>query len=156
MTALHLFEPNTPFGSLLRREIDPFLREGRGRSSAPASIFESEDGFQLVLEAPGLSHADLDIKIEKNHLIVSGEKKAPEVGDGRFLINERSFGGFSRAFKLSDTINQDAIEAGFENGVLTVVLPKVPEVQPKSVKVNAKAPESVLVKPIKTEVETDA
>ena len=146
MTALTYFHAR-PFGPFLK-DVSQLLDEGMRASgrvtSVPSSILESDLSYTLTVEAPGLGKDDLAIQVEENQLVISGEKKAPENlnDDGHYLVNERSFGKFSRAFRLSDSVDQEKIEAGFENGVLTVILPKLAKVPPRSVEISGTTPEA--------------
>ena len=81
------------------------------------------------MELPGVDKENIKIKFEKNILTVSGEKKKPsEKSEGKnIFIGERRFGKFERSFTLSDTVDSNNIEAKFENGVLSILVPKLVE-----------------------------
>lgn len=99
-------------------------------------VRETEDVFLLVAELPGISKDDLKIEFEDNVLRISGERKSANEGDDvNVLRSERIFGKFNRSFKVNTRVNADKIEAGYENGLLTITLPKAEEVKPKSIKV---------------------
>lgn len=160
MTALHYFHTR-PFGPFLKEVsslLDDGVRSSIRTASIPTSIYETEAAYTLTIEAPGLGKDDLAIQIEKNQLIISGEKKASQElnEEGRFLLNERTGGNFSRAFRISDVVDQEKIEAGFENGVLTIVLPKLAKVPPRSIDISASAPEASPLEVKETEPELDA
>ena len=128
-----LFEP----WSDLRREIDrvfdsavtgmPFGSNGQSQYVPAMDIEETSDKIRLTLEVPGVSPEDLEITVENNLLTVSGEKRfRRESGkdrEGSHLI-ERRYGRFERSVMLPETVDADSIAAHFENGVLTVELPK--------------------------------
>ncbi len=99
-------------------------------------VRETEDAFLLVAELPGISKDDLNIEFEDNVLRISGERKSKtEDEKTNVLRSERIFGKFRRTFKVNTRVNADKIEAGYENGLLTITLPKAEEVKPKSIKV---------------------
>lgn len=101
-------------------------------------VRETEDAFLLVAELPGISKDDLTIEFEDDVLRISGERKSnTEDEKTNVLRSERIFGKFRRSFKVSTRVNADKIEAGYENGLLTITLPKAEEVKPKSIKIKA-------------------
>jgi HSP20 family protein len=109
------------------------------RAWAPAvDVTEEEKAFHISLEIPGVKPEDVKIHLDGNRLIVSGEKRQEvEERTDRLHRFERRFGSFSRTFTLPETVNAEAIEARAQNGVLTLVLPKTPKAQPKTIPVSA-------------------
>lgn len=105
---------------------------------APAvDIYEAENELVLKADLPEISEKDLDIRVENNMLTVRGERKFEQkVKEDNYLRIERTYGSFSRSFSLPSTINTEAIQADYKNGVLTVQLPKRAESKPKQVKIN--------------------
>jgi len=119
-----------------------------GRSSesdlttwAPAvDIQETENELMLKADLPGIEEKDIDVRIENNTLTIRGERKfEKQVNEDNYLRVDRSYGSFSRSFSLPNTINTEAINAEYKNGVLTVQMPKRAESKPKQVKVNVEA-----------------
>ncbi len=102
------------------------------------NVSETKDGLELTAELPGLSREDLSIEVENNVLTISGEK-TEQVTEGeeerRYHVWERSYGSFRRSFSLPQTISGDDIAATFENGVLTVLLPKAPEAKGRTIEI---------------------
>jgi len=91
----------------------------------------------IKADLPDITEKDLDVRVENNMLTVRGERKfEQQVKEDSYLRMERSYGSFSRSFSLPNTINTEAIQADYRNGVLTVTLPKRVESKPKQVKVN--------------------
>lgn len=133
-----LDEMNSRLGRLL---LDPVFPEStNGGSWMPAvNVEETADHIILTAELPGLSHEDIDIQIENNVLSLSGEKRETrEESDGndrRYHMWERRWGRFERAFTLPRTVRSEQIEASFRDGVLTVHMPKAPEVRGRKVEV---------------------
>jgi HSP20 family protein len=106
-------------------------------SWAPAvDIYEDEKQLVLTAELPGINEKDVDIKIEDNTLIIHGERKLEkETREENYHRIERAYGSFYRSFTLPNHIDQDKIQAEHENGVLKIVMPKKPELQPRKVKI---------------------
>jgi HSP20 family protein len=100
-------------------------------------IYETENELVLKVDLPGIDEKDLDVRVENNMLTIRGERKVEEkVKEDNYLRIERSYGSFSRSFSLPTTVNTEAINAQYTNGVLTVELAKRAESKPKQVKVN--------------------
>lgn len=130
--AQRLFEPL----SWLRSEFDRFFDDlsGRsfepslwhGRSRLPALEMEATDsGYRLTAELPGMTADDVEIDVTEGILTISGEKKEQrEEKDKGFMFTERSYGRFERRVQLPSGADEDKIEAHFENGVLTLDIPR--------------------------------
>jgi HSP20 family protein len=103
----------------------------------------SESGHELVVKAdlPGIDPKELDIRVENNVLTIRGERKfEKKIEQDNYLRVERTYGSFSRSFSLANTVNPEGIKADYQNGVLTLVVPKREEAKPKQIKVNVGAP----------------
>lgn len=103
------------------------------------NIHENNDGFHLELNVPGISKEDLKLNVEKGLLTISFEKKeSTEDSNYKTLRREFSLKSFKRSFTLSDNINLDGVQAKYENGVLSVFLPKKEElkIQPKQISIS--------------------
>jgi|AMZC01.1.fsa_nt_AMZC01002260.1_7 HSP20 family protein len=102
----------------------------------PMDVMEDENGLTVRVELPGLTAEDVSVEVEGDLLTISGEFKAAEEREGvRYYLRERCAGPFRRSLRLSDTVDVEHISATFENGVLTLALPKRPEAQPKRIEV---------------------
>jgi HSP20 family protein len=125
---------NRVFGDMLERAGD----ESNLTPWAPAvDIFET--GHELVVKAdlPDVNPQDLDIRVENNILTIRGERKFENKTNGEdYLRVERAYGPFSRSFSLANSVKSDAIKADYQNGVLTLSIPKREEAKPKQIKVN--------------------
>src|SRR5580704_2444950 len=109
---------------------------------APAvDIFENEHELTVKADLPDVNPKDLDIRVENNILTIRGERKFEKKStEGNYLRVERSYGSFARSFSLANTVNSEAIKADYQNGVLTLVIPKREEAKPKQIKVNVGTP----------------
>ena len=109
---------------------------------APAvDIYETEQELVVKADLPEVNPQDLDIRVENNILTIRGERKFEnKVNEENYLRIERSYGSFSRSFSLANSVNSDAIKADYQNGVLTLSIPKREEAKPKQIKVNVEKP----------------
>jgi len=109
---------------------------------APAvDIFETEQELVVKADLPDVDPKALDIRVENNILTIRGERKFENrVNEENYLRVERAYGAFSRSFSLANTVNSDAIKAEYQNGVLTLTVPKREEAKPKQIKVNVETP----------------
>jgi HSP20 family protein len=126
---------NRVFGDLLERAGD----ESNLTPWAPAvDIFETEHELVVRADLPGVNPQDLDIRVENNILTIRGERKfdSNKVNEENYLRVERAYGPFSRSFSLANSVKSDAIKADYQNGVLTLSIPKREEAKPKQIKVN--------------------
>jgi len=101
--------------------------------SPAVDVKETEKEYLFHFDLPGLSDKDIEIKLTGRELYVSGERKPTEKEDSRSHRNERYFGQFERSFVLPEEVNSDKIDAEFRDGVLTIRIPKVEAVQPKTI-----------------------
>ena len=98
---------------------------GIGAWTPVADVYEEPGRVVFCLELPGLSQPDIDVRIENDELCVEGERRMDRGGAGeQFHRVERSYGRFSRRFRLPSHVDRTSVAAGYENGVLTVTLGK--------------------------------
>ena len=96
------------------------------------NIKENETNFKLEVYAPGLTKEDFKVEISQKTLSVSCEKQFEnEVNNDQYSRKEFSSSSFKRTFNLPESVNYDAIQANYENGVLNISLPKREEALPK-------------------------
>ena len=109
---------------------------------APAvDVYETEHELVVKADLPEADPKDLDIRVENNILTISGERKfEKKVNEENYLRVERSYGSFARSFTLASTVNPEAIKTDYQNGVLTLSIPKREEAKPKQIKVNVGTP----------------
>lgn len=105
---------------------------------APAvDIYEAQNELVAKVDLPGVEERDIDIRLENNTLTIRGERKVEKtVDEENYLRIERAYGSFTRTFSLPNTVNPEAISASYNQGVLTVHMPKREESKPKQVKIN--------------------
>ena len=109
---------------------------------APAvDIYETEHELVVKADLPDVNPQDLDIRVENNILTIRGERKFEnKVKEENYLRVESAYGSFSRSFSLANSVKLDAIKADYQNGVLTLSIPKREEAKPKQIKVNMGKP----------------
>jgi HSP20 family protein len=99
-------------------------------------VFENPEAVKIVAEIPGVDPKDVKLSIENSVLTIRGEKKqVAEEKTERVHRYERSYGVFERTFALPNTVDPDRIEARYDAGVLTVVLPKAERARPREIPV---------------------
>ncbi len=142
---------------LLRREMDRVFEgffpnrsdanEGTDGGSAVwaprADVAETEDGYLLSMDLPGVKAEDLDVTYEDGVLKISGERSlAREHESGQYHRIERAYGRFFRSFRFGENADPDKIEADFDGGVLTLRVGKAEQSRPRRIEVGSRAGQS--------------
>lgn len=96
-------------------------------------LFENEDNYVATVELPGFKPGDIAIDLQNGVLTLSGERK--QEGEGAFR-HERPTGRFSRRVELPKRIDAERVTAGYQDGLLTVTLPKAADTKPRKVSIN--------------------
>ena len=125
------------------REFDRFFDATRRLSSSGWSplvdVSETDDHFVVSAELPGLSAADVSVSVTDGVLSLGGEKKEEHKegvdGSNRHVV-ERRYGSFQRAFTLPRGVDAARVSAKFDDGVLTVELPKAEAAKPRTIKIS--------------------
>lgn len=127
----------------LTRGLGRFFDEPTHQGWMPAvNVEEKADEIVLTAELPGLGPDNVEIELENNILTVRGEKREErEEGseESRYHVWERRYGTFQRSFTVPRTVSAEGIDAHFDNGLLTVHLPKAPEAKGRKIAINTKA-----------------
>jgi HSP20 family protein len=136
---LEINDPFRPF----ERMMETFWRGWPSRYNTETSrailqpamdVVESDNQLTIRLDLPGLKPEDVHVEMENGVLTISGEvgDTVEKEGD-RYHYRERSYGSFQRSLRLPNTFDAENIDASFENGVLNITLPKLPQAQPKQI-----------------------
>ncbi len=138
------FRGTSPDSQLNRLFSDFFARATQEQNLttwAPAvDIYEGENELVVKADLPDVKPEELDIRVANNILTIRGERKfEKKVDEKNYLRVERAYGSFARSFSLANTVNTDAIQADYKDGVLTLSVPKREEAKPKQIKVNVSA-----------------
>jgi HSP20 family protein len=112
---------------------------GRQESWLPAvDVFDTQDAVVLKAELAGMKPDDIQIEVEDNVLTIKGERNFEEkVDEERYYRVERRFGAFQRSLALPQGVKADQIEAAYDEGILTVTVPKAEQEKPKRIEVQA-------------------
>ena len=102
--------------------------------SPAADIAQTEDSYSLTVDLPGLSREDIDVTVEDHVLTLSGERRIEREGQSMDRI-ERVHGRFARRFHLPTDIDASAVSAEFENGVLSIVIPKAEDTKARKIEI---------------------
>ena len=103
----------------------------------PVDIQETEDAYRIHAELPGMTKDDIQITLENNVLRLSGERKfEKDTKQENYHRIERTYGAFSRSFALPTQVSPDKVEAKFENGVLSIVVPKAEQAKPRKIAIS--------------------
>jgi HSP20 family protein len=107
-------------------DLDPFWRRELSVSGVPAvDIAEKDSAYEITAELPGMEEKDIDVELSDGMLAIKGEKKEEKEEKKKdYYLSERRFGSFRRSFRVPESVDADKIEAQFQNGVLTLILPK--------------------------------
>lgn len=136
--------------SAMERMLDAMMdnrsRLLRGASNDTATghlaldIVENEGAYTVTTALPGVNADDIKVNLHEDVLTISAEipQRTTEQKDGeRVLLRERTWGKFSRSVRLPNAVNGESVEATFDNGVLTLTLPKAENALPRSIPVKA-------------------
>ncbi len=119
--------------------IDDRLNFGEGHAmAAPLDIVESETGYEVTLDLPGIASDQVELEYRENRLWISGERAAVAREEGKkYHRLERGVGKFKRVIGLPEDVDADRIEAKYEHGVLSVLVPKAETTRPKKITIQS-------------------
>ena len=123
----------------------PWLARGRRRGlpamlkfAPDVDVKETEEEYTITADVPGLEKDDLEVTAGDGRITISGKKKEEKEEKGEdYLRMERSYGSFRRTIPLPSSVEENAIDASFKNGVLTVHVPKTEEARGRKVEVKS-------------------
>jgi HSP20 family protein len=118
----------------------PVLRgDGKSLLEPSMDVKETDKAIEIEAELPGVDEKDVEVTFEDGVLTVKGEKRAEkEEKKAGYYMSERSYGSFLRSIGVPSGIDVEKISANFDKGVLKVTLPKLPEAQTKSKRIEVK------------------
>jgi HSP20 family protein len=104
--------------------------------SPAVDIFETEGEIMVKAELPGMDRKDITLHLENNVLTLKGERRfEKETKEENYHRIERAYGGFSRAFSIPATVDEEKIRADYKDGVLKIALPKKEQAKPKQIRI---------------------
>ena len=127
-----------PFGDPFRqmdRLTNQLLSGTRTPMAMPMDVWQTEDGFHVCLDLPGVDPDSVDITTERNVLTIRAERRAEYQQGQNVLIAERPQGSFTRQLQLGDTVDSENIQASYGDGVLHLTIPMTQAAQPRRVQV---------------------
>jgi HSP20 family protein len=149
-----LYPTNTRYAEPFDQLFDTFFgRAGRPAANGNAlmrapetDVIETEREIRVVTEMPGLRRENIEIDVENNVLTIRGEKREQrtEGEQGRWHLAERRYGTFSRSFVLPRDVDADNIQAAFQDGVLTVSVPKSEKARRRRIEIGGEVNQSQL------------
>jgi len=105
-------------------------------------VRENADSYLFRGDLPGIKESDLEVSLTGNRLQITGKREAEkETKDETVYLYERSYGSFTRSFTLPEGIDGEHAKSELKDGVLTIVVPKVPAMKPKKIQVQTGASE---------------
>jgi HSP20 family protein len=111
--------------------------EGSRRAVLPVDVYSTDHELIIQASVSGVEPEDVEITIEGDRLTIKGERSAP-LENVDYHIQERRYGPFGRTLTLNMPVETESAEATFQNGELTLIIPKAEEVRPKVIKVKAR------------------
>jgi HSP20 family protein len=114
---------------------EEFFRSGTNPLSL--DVHEDDEAYTITTELPGVKPDDINVRQEGDYIVIEGETHSQTEGDEnkRPLVQERRYGRYSRRFRLPQNVNFDKSGATYQDGVLTLTLPKAPEAKPRTIPV---------------------
>ncbi len=133
--------------SSLRRAMDRFFDDKSSRplwsgfgdsDNIAVDMYQTDSDVVIKASLPGVKPDNIDLTITGDMLIIKGEMKSEqEVKEENYFRKEHKYGSFSKAITLPFNLRADDADASFDNGVLTITIPKSEEIKAKSIKVKA-------------------
>lgn len=125
------------------REIDRLAEQFFGTTTRPAVMhldaYRDGDYFYAAFDLPGVDPESIDCTVERNVLTVRAERRRPTGENVELVAAERPMGTFTRQLFLGDTLDTDKLEAGYDNGVLTLRIPIADRAKPRRISITAPA-----------------
>ena len=123
------------------RDIDRVFEQLAGTAGRPAVMHvDAErhgDWFNVYFDLPGVDPGSIDVTVERNVLSVKAERQRPSRNGMEYVISERPMGVFSRELFLGDNLDTDKLEAGYDNGVLTLRIPVSDRAKPRKISIGS-------------------
>jgi HSP20 family protein len=120
-----------------RPSSDEFWRSGA--NALALDVHEDDQAYTITTELPGVKPDDINVRQEDDYIVIEAETRSQTEGDQnkRPLVQERRYGHYSRRFRLPQNVNFEKSGATYQDGVLTLTLPKAPEAQPRTIPVRS-------------------
>ncbi|MEL7833116.1 Hsp20/alpha crystallin family protein [Fodinibius sp. Rm-B-1B1-1] len=123
------------FSDMLDEIMEDAFSWSKGTFVPELNVYETDKEFEITVALPGMSKEDIDIGFENNTITISGERELKEENGKKYHRIESRFGKFERSLPLPNVIDEENISASYDNGVLTVTVPKLKEKAGKKIEV---------------------
>ncbi len=124
------------FSDMLDEIMEDAFSRSKGTFVPELNVYETDKEFEITVALPGMRKENIDISFENNTITISGERELKEEENTKYHRIESRFGKFERSLPLPNVIDAEKISATYENGVLTVNVPKLKEKAGKKIEVN--------------------
>ena len=131
-----------PWGSRLTQLLDDAFfsvpSEAAEWSNTYANVVETEGGYEVTMDLPGLNSDEFHVEYADGRLTISGERRPPELPEAAtWHRRERGYGKFSRAVQLPFTVDESRVEARFQNGILKIAVGRPDADKPRKIEIKA-------------------
>ncbi|MGM0547342.1 MAG: Hsp20/alpha crystallin family protein [Bacteroidota bacterium] len=123
------------FSDMLDDIMEEAFSWSKGTFVPELNVYETDTKFEITVALPGMSKDDINIGFENNTITISGERELKEENGTKYHRIESRFGKFERSLPLPNVIDEENISASYDNGVLTVTVPKLKEKAGKKIEV---------------------
>src|SRR3954452_8764975 len=127
-----------PFGDPFRgldRLTSQLLSGTRTPMAMPMDVWQSEDGYHVALDLPGVDPGSVEITSERNVLTIRAERRPGYGENDKVLVAERPHGQYTRQLQVGDALDSGNVAATYHNGVLHLTIPISPAAQPRRIEV---------------------
>ena len=116
------------------RSLSDFAQDGQALAM---DVHENDEAYIITADIPGVDSDNIDIRLHENVLTIQAEtRRENHTENGNTLVRERYAGRVSRSVRLPQPVNSEAVEASYDNGVLSLVVPKAEEIKPRRITIN--------------------
>ena len=135
-----------PFLAAPFRLMDEIMRSAGNGSrvtgfTPPVDVYETDEEYLVRVDLPGVKSEDVNVEVNDSVLSIVGSRAPAESGQAQIL--ERPYGSFARTLTLPKGVDSDAIEAGYQDGVLELRIPKPAERKPKKIAIGASSRKAI-------------
>lgn len=142
MTLVRYNRPNRDlmsknFSDIMDEFFNDVIQNNRDSFVPGIDISETDNTFQITAELPGMQKDDIDISLDNGRLSISGERKFEKEEEGKkFHRVETRYGTFNRSFQLPDNVDEESIQATYENGLLNITIDKAEDKVKKKIEIS--------------------
>jgi HSP20 family protein len=125
-----------PFARDFQRQVDRLTRHAFGQAGGmPLDVVRHENDVTLRLDVPGIDPEQIEVTVDRGILTISGKREEERTENDKFFVRERTMGTFTRRMRLPESLDAEAVEASYANGVLEVRIPVLEQAKPRKIEV---------------------